>query len=58
MSPENISEHFGESHHCQNLKFENFGKFQQKMESPGLIWERISVFLKYFGKKESRWFLY
>jgi len=38
MSPEDISEHFGESHHCQNLKFENFGKSQQKMESSGLIW--------------------
>ena len=34
MSPEQISENFGESHHCKNLKFENFGEFQQKMVSP------------------------
>ena len=26
MSPENISENVGESHHCKNLKFENFVK--------------------------------
>jgi len=24
MRPEDISENFGESHHCMNLKFENF----------------------------------
>ena len=32
-----ISENFGESHHCKNKKFENFGEFQLKMVSPGLI---------------------
>jgi hypothetical protein len=37
MSPEDISEHFGESHHFKNLKFENFGQSQLKMMSPGLI---------------------
>jgi len=26
MSPEDISEHIGESHHCKNLIFENFGE--------------------------------
>ena len=30
-------ENFGESHHCKDLKFENFGEFQLKMVSPGLI---------------------
>jgi len=25
MSPEDISENFGESHHCKNLKLENVG---------------------------------
>ena len=38
VSPEYISEHLGESQHCQNLKFENFDKSQQKMESSGFIW--------------------
>jgi len=37
MSPEDISENLGESHHCINLKFENFGESQLKMVSPGLI---------------------
>jgi hypothetical protein len=37
MSPEDISENFGESHHCKNLKFENFDESQPKMVSPGLI---------------------
>ena len=37
MSPEDISENFGESKYCKNLKFENFGKTQLKMVSPGLI---------------------
>ena len=30
-------ENFGESHHCKNLKLENFGEFQLTMVSPGLI---------------------
>ena len=29
-------ENFGESHHCKNLKLENFGEFQLTMVSPGL----------------------
>ena len=37
MSPEDISENFGESHQCKNLKFENFGESQLKMVSRGLI---------------------
>ena len=30
MSPENVSENFGESRHCKNLKFENFDESQLK----------------------------
>lgn len=37
ISPEYISENFGESHHCQNLKFENASESQLKTVSPGLI---------------------
>ena len=37
MSPEDIILNFVESHHCKNLKFENFGESQLKMVSPGLI---------------------
>jgi len=29
-SPEHISENFGESYHCKNIKFENFDESQQK----------------------------
>lgn len=36
-SPENISENIGESHYCNNLKFENFGESQLIMVSPGFI---------------------
>ena len=31
------SEYFGESHHCKNLKFENFSESQLKMVSPEFI---------------------
>jgi hypothetical protein len=34
MGPENISENFGDSHHCKNLKYENFGESQLKMATP------------------------
>jgi len=37
MNPEDISEYFGESHHCKNLKFDNFGESQLKMVSSGLV---------------------
>ena len=37
MSPEDIFENFGESHHCKKLKFENFGESQLKMVSAGLM---------------------
>jgi len=37
ICPEDISENFGESHHCKNLKFENFGDSHLKMASPELI---------------------
>ena len=36
-SPEDIYENIGKSHHCKNLKFENFGESQQNIMSPGLI---------------------
>jgi hypothetical protein len=37
VSQEDISEHFGEFHHCKNQKFENCDESQLKMVSPGLI---------------------
>jgi hypothetical protein len=37
MSPEDISENFGDSHYYKNLKFENFDESQLKMVSPGLV---------------------
>ena len=40
MIQEDISENIGESHHCKNLIFENFGEFQVKLVSPGLIYSR------------------
>jgi hypothetical protein len=36
MSPEAISENFGESHHCKNKKFENIGESELKIVSPGI----------------------
>jgi len=33
INPEDISENFGESCHCKNLNFENFGESQLKMVS-------------------------
>ena len=42
MSPEDVSDTFGESHHCKNKKFEHFGKSQLKTVSPGLIWVIMS----------------
>lgn len=38
ISREDISEIFGESHHCENLKFENFNESQLKMVS---IWTHL-----------------
>jgi len=34
MSPEDISENFGESHNCKTLKFDNYDESQLKMVSP------------------------
>jgi len=34
MSQEDISDDFCESHHCKDVKFENFGGSQLKMVSP------------------------
>jgi len=42
MSPEDISENFGESHHCKNQKFENIGESKLKIVSPGLVQARTS----------------
>ena len=36
MSPEDISDDFGMSHHSRNLKFEHFGESYLKLMSPGL----------------------
>lgn len=36
-SPGDISEHFGESHHCKNLNFENSSESQLETVSPGLV---------------------
>ena len=35
MSPDDIFENFGESHHCKN--FENFGESQMKIMSPAWV---------------------
>jgi hypothetical protein len=37
MSSEDFPENVGESHHCKNLKFKNFGESQLKLVSPWLI---------------------
>ena len=37
MNPEDISEKFGDPHHCKNLALENFCEFHVKMVSPGLV---------------------
>ena len=50
MSPEDISENFGEFHHCSNLKFENFGKSQLKIVSPRLNLGKLQGSLYVYAK--------
>lgn len=50
MNPEDTSENFCEFHHCKNKKFENFGKSQLKIVSPGLISGKLQGCLYVYAK--------
>ena len=46
MSPEDISENFGESHHCKNWKFETENG-ESRTQQDELQWPLTCVLVKY-----------